>query len=309
MSEAEEANKNSAAEDDCLRMTPAGEKCVGRPRKSSKRSFGKRKRRKWRNCTNDSPNKREQFEEFFGDTNDEPVPEQKNVTLNDDANTTVETKEEPDEASFQMTRRQMPSSTAVVKKVIGCTPKNEILEDGDSAIQKMNRYKVNSENIEDSEDNRRRSSRQRTRVSYAEMEDGHVCFVQDDGELLAATVSVEKSESESGTRKSDRRKSAPAVRFQDIVFRTPRSNIKREKMLSHNIECVDEGEPEASSVIGAGKNWCLVCATYDGWQALTDQFKNSLKKCEKDLAKSLTINFLPTIKALLEEKVMAIILL
>lgn len=48
--------------------------------------------------------------------------------------------------------------------------------------------------------------------------------------------------------------------------------------------------------------WQVVCFTEDDWTHLTEKFKGSLSKVEKELYRSLSENFLPEIPKLFQEK-------
>jgi len=61
-------------------------------------------------------------------------------------------------------------------------------------------------------------------------------------------------------------------------------------------------EPYVEKVV-LPTRWSLECATLEDWTRLSEGFKDSKKKCEKDLYKILTENFLEIIKTFFEEKV------
>jgi hypothetical protein len=49
--------------------------------------------------------------------------------------------------------------------------------------------------------------------------------------------------------------------------------------------------------------WSLVCSTKDEWEELAEKFSNSHNKDEKNLHKTLTVDFLAEITRMLEAKV------
>ncbi len=49
--------------------------------------------------------------------------------------------------------------------------------------------------------------------------------------------------------------------------------------------------------------WSLVCSTKEEWEELAEKFSNSQNKNEKNLHKTLTVDFLAEITRMLESKV------
>lgn len=49
--------------------------------------------------------------------------------------------------------------------------------------------------------------------------------------------------------------------------------------------------------------WRLVCYTLDDWRTVTDKYRHSHSKCEKDLYRIIHNDFLPAIEKLFEENV------
>ncbi|CAH1787491.1 unnamed protein product, partial [Owenia fusiformis] len=85
-------------------------------------------------------------------------------------------------------------------------------------------------------------------------------------------------------------------------YASQESDIETEKSQDENIEI-----KTAAKVPDAPPNrWHMVCSIYGDWVKLTESFKESRTKCEKELYKTLSEEFLPEISNLMQEKEKAI---
>ena len=53
--------------------------------------------------------------------------------------------------------------------------------------------------------------------------------------------------------------------------------------------------------------WHVVCRTFEDWETLAEWFRDSTVKCEKELYKCLSVDFLPAIPEIIEAKVSQIV--
>ena len=65
----------------------------------------------------------------------------------------------------------------------------------------------------------------------------------------------------------------------------------------------EESEYEGVSNEDSKRLWSLVCSTKDEWEELAEKFSKSQNRDEKNLHKTLTVDFLAEISRMLEAKV------
>ena len=77
---------------------------------------------------------------------------------------------------------------------------------------------------------------------------------------------------------------------------------KKKKSSKGEIHSASSADEEDANLEQAQSTWSVACLTLQDWEDLTDKYKNSRKKSEKELYETLSESFLPEIVKMFAEK-------
>jgi len=77
---------------------------------------------------------------------------------------------------------------------------------------------------------------------------------------------------------------------------------KKKKSRHHSISSADEDDYSVTSCISPKSSWSVACLTLQDWEKLTEKYKNSKAKMDRELFETLSESFLPEIVKMFAEK-------
>ena len=77
---------------------------------------------------------------------------------------------------------------------------------------------------------------------------------------------------------------------------------KKKKSRHHSISSADEEDHSVTTCMSSKSSWSVACLTLQDWEKLTEKYKNSKAKMDRELFETLSESFLPEIVKMFAEK-------
>lgn len=77
---------------------------------------------------------------------------------------------------------------------------------------------------------------------------------------------------------------------------------KKKKSRRHSNSSADEEDHSVTSCLSPKSSWSVACLTLQDWENLTEKYKNSKAKMDRELFETLSESFLPEIVKMFAEK-------
>ncbi|XP_060070032.1 chromatin remodeling regulator CECR2-like, partial [Ylistrum balloti] len=173
--------------------------------------------------------------------------------------------------------------------------KKEIKEEEDVAEESENRLDMKGEKEEDGDKCEIKAEEQDVKEeSESQNHDGDIVMKDDDDsrESISEDIAT-KTEQE------------PKNENPDSAMETGNNDVKEKTELEGNTNENNSNKPVASLGLPlpeVNPRWHLICKNFEDWDALAESFKESKIKCERDLCRCITQDFLPAIPEIMEAR-------